>query len=364
MVSGIEGQHPQRVQSASQRRLLTLLVASAMLLGLAAALVLLPIRYVLWAPAAPIDLYAAAEQPAIVIEGTATYPVTGQLLLTPVSVTSADGSVSLLDAVSTFLMDDHGVFPREVSYPVGAPVEQVQQEVPAVMPAARRAAVVAALRIAGHNVQQVPLITHVVVSGPSYGRLEVDDIITKVDKVDVYTAADVNTLINQYEAGAVVPLTIRRQDLELQVGVTTVVTSDQQVRIGITMEDNYSYEPNINFSLDISGVTSAAGLILAIGVYDYLDSEDLIAGRSVAGTGVVDVSGTISAASGVAEKLRAAADAGADLFLLPAANCQDIVGSSFGGMRIVKVSALEDAIASLRTLRDDPTAEVPSCETP
>ncbi|MDR0436188.1 MAG: PDZ domain-containing protein [Propionibacteriaceae bacterium] len=335
-----------------------------MLVGFGVLLLLVPIRYVLWAPAPPIDVYASQEQPSIVVEGTITYPVTGRLLVTSVSVTPADGTVSLFDAVTTFLMDDRGVFPREVSYPLGAPMEQVRQEGQAVMSATRRAAVVAALRSAGFSVQQAPMVTHVVVSGPSYGRLLADDIIIAVEGRPVSTAAEVNVLVGTQQAGNVVSLLVQRGDVELHIGVPVVVPAGQnQARIGITMEDTYRYQPIIvSFLLDTPGVTSAAGLVLAVGLYDYFSPDDLIAGRTVAGTGIIDVTGAVTAASGVSEKLRAAADAGAELFLLPAANCQDIAGGTPSGMTIIKVTTLDDAVASLRALRDDPAAVVPTCE--
>ncbi|MDR1355753.1 MAG: hypothetical protein LBJ43_05805, partial [Propionibacteriaceae bacterium] len=177
------------------KRFLTLSVASGLLLGFGLAMLLMPTQYVIWAPGQVIDLYAPAETPVIAVKGATLYPVTGRLLVTPVSVTASDVTVSLMDAVTTFLMDDREVFPREVSYPVGEPVEQVQQEGVAVLSGARRTAVIVALREAGLSVQQAPLITSVVVSGPAYGRLMEDDIVSRIDGVEVHTAAEVDALI-------------------------------------------------------------------------------------------------------------------------------------------------------------------------
>ncbi|MDR1354743.1 MAG: hypothetical protein LBJ43_00445, partial [Propionibacteriaceae bacterium] len=166
-----------------------------------------------------------------------------------------------------------------------------------------------------------------------------------------------------HEAGSLVRLQVERGETEVAVGVPAVISNDQKrARIGIRVEDNYRFEPEITFDLEPRGITNAAGLLLAIGVYDYLSADDLVADRIIAGTGVLDVSGAVSAANGLSEKLRAAASAGATLFLLPSANCQDIANGITHGLKVIKVTNFSDAVASLRALRDNPEAEVPSCE--
>ncbi len=47
----------------------------------------------------------------------------------------------------------------------------------------------------------------------------------------------------------------------------------------------------------------------------------------------------------------AARDKGATVFLAPAGNCSDVRGATPGGLQVVKVSTLHDAVQDLAALR-------------
>ncbi|ASS69144.2 MULTISPECIES: S16 family serine protease [unclassified Paenibacillus] len=61
----------------------------------------------------------------------------------------------------------------------------------------------------------------------------------------------------------------------------------------------------------------SAGLMMALAVYDRLTAGDGTGGLKVAGTGTMSPDGSVGAVGGVAQKVAAAAAAGADLFLVP-----------------------------------------------
>ncbi|MEU2182559.1 S16 family serine protease [Streptomyces thermolilacinus] len=112
---------------------------------------------------------------------------------------------------------------------------------------------------------------------------------------------------------------------------------------------------------DIGG--PSAGLLFSLGVIDKLagDGEggDLTGGKVVAGTGTITPDGTVGPVGGVALKTQAAARDGATVFLVPRAECDDALATRPDGMRLVPVTTLKDAVASLKALGDG--ARVPSC---
>ena len=55
-------------------------------------------------------------------------------------------------------------------------------------------------------------------------------------------------------------------------------------------------------------------------------------------------------------------DAGAELFLVPDANCAAALGAPRGDMRLVRVKTMPDALKSIQTWVEDPKADLPSCE--
>jgi Lon-like protease len=87
----------------------------------------------------------------------------------------------------------------------------------------------------------------------------------------------------------------------------------------------------------------------ALTIYDLLAEEDLVAGRDVHGTGSIGVSGRVGAVGGVPEKVRAAAAAGADLVLVPAAQLEEAERAAPEDVAVVGVATLDDAIEALRS---------------
>ncbi|MEV0091859.1 S16 family serine protease [Streptomyces sp. NPDC050738] len=113
---------------------------------------------------------------------------------------------------------------------------------------------------------------------------------------------------------------------------------------------------------DVGG--PSAGLLFTLGIIDKLDGDgaggDLTGGKSIAGTGTITDSGEVGAVGGVALKTQAAARDGAHVFLVPKAECADATSELPAGMRLIPVSTLKDAVASLTALEKG-SGKIPSC---
>lgn len=112
---------------------------------------------------------------------------------------------------------------------------------------------------------------------------------------------------------------------------------------------------------DVGG--PSAGLLFSLGIVDKLDGDgaggDLTGGRSVAGTGTISADGKVGAVGGVSLKTQAAKRDGASVFLVPEGECSDAQAELPKGLRLIPVTALKDAVASLRALEKG--GKVPSC---
>lgn len=112
---------------------------------------------------------------------------------------------------------------------------------------------------------------------------------------------------------------------------------------------------------DVGG--PSAGLFLSLGIIDKLDGDgsggDLTGGRTIAGTGTIDAAGKVGAVGGVSMKAQGAHRDGASVFLVPKAECAQAAAEAPGGLRIVPVSTLKDAVASLKALESG--GKVPGC---
>ncbi|MFB7558122.1 S16 family serine protease [Streptomyces brevispora] len=112
---------------------------------------------------------------------------------------------------------------------------------------------------------------------------------------------------------------------------------------------------------DVGG--PSAGLFFALGIVDKLDGDgsggDLTGGRTVAGTGTIQADGAVGAVGGVSLKTQAAHRDGATVFLVPKAECKEAHAELPDGLRLIPVTTLKDAVASLRAL--DHGGKVPGC---
>lgn len=343
---------------------LTAIVASVTFVGLATAVALTPVPYVAWGPGRTVDLAAQTNGvPNVKVDGLPTNPLNGELRMTTVSVTRVDSQLTLPEALFSYWMPKHDVMPRDVIYPPSKTVDQVKAEEVRMMDTSQRDAVVAALRAAGQPVTELPMVDTVMLSGPSNGKLTPGDLITKVDSTAVQSLDDVRSLIRRHKVGEPVVFTIERAGREQTVTVTTVASaSDPDIPVvGISTAVGYKYAMNVTYAIDHKIVGPSAGLMFSLAIYDLINDSDLLDGRKVAGTGTIRPDGSVGPIGGIQEKIAGAEKAKAQIFLVPAENCQDISGVR-SKMQLVKVTTLREAIAALQKLKQDPSGkEVPRC---
>ena len=67
--------------------------------------------------------------------------------------------------------------------------------------------------------------------------------------------------------------------------------------------------------------------MFSLAIYDTLTPGSLSGGGRVAGTGEIAPDGTVGAIGGIQQKIVGAREAGAQLFLVPAENCEDAEGA-------------------------------------
>jgi PDZ domain-containing protein len=98
-----------------------------------------------------------------------------------------------------------------------------------------------------------------------------------------------------------------------------------------------------------------------LAIYDKLTPGELTGGKTIAGTGEISAEGVVGPIGGVQQKMAGARQAGATIFLVPAANCSEATARASDDLQLVKMSKLDDAIASLEALAKNPKAKVPTC---
>jgi PDZ domain-containing protein len=342
------------------RRSLTLLIAS---IGTAAAIavsVFVPVPYVILGPGPTLNTLGndSSGKPLITISGHPVHRTTGHLNLVTVSYQGGPGdNLNIFTALAAWLNPREAVVPEQELFAPGQSQQQTQQQDTQEMTGSQQTATAAAL-----TQLHIAYSTQVVVAQaergfPAYGVLKAGDVITAVNGKPVTNQAILTKLIYARPAGSTLNVTITRGGQTKQVQVGTKQSGGHPV-MGVKIQEEYNFPFTIKISVgDIGG--PSAGMMFALGIVDKLSNLDLTGGRFIAGTGEINASGQVQPIGGIQQKMLGARNAGATIFLTPAANCPDAKGAVPAGLRLVKVSTLNQAVTYLEDLKTGQF--VPSC---
>ncbi|MGA8987002.1 YlbL family protein [Aeromicrobium sp.] len=346
-------------------RYTTMVVAALSLIVLTSLASILPVPYVTLKPGPAFDTLGEFDgKPTFTFgKDVTTYPTTGSLDFTTVSVTRPGGHLSLAAAIAAYLDGDNAVVPKSLVYPDDQSARQSNADSAAELTSSKDSSRVAALRAAGYTVSSRVAVTGLVKGGASEKLLKVGDVVTKIDGAAVSTPDQTVKAVGAREPGETIDVTVERKGGTKVVPIKSRPDQDDPTipRIGITLGEKYRYPIAItnNVGSQIGG--PSAGTMFALAIYDNLTPGALTGGKRIAGTGEMGVDGTVGPIGGVRQKMAGASAAGATIFLVPAANCSEATSGDDNGLMLVKITKLDDAISSLESLAKDPKATVPTC---
>lgn len=332
------------------RRGWTVLVGALVLLALSAGLSYLPVPYVALGPGPTVDTLGKSDgKDIITIKGRDISTSKGHLNLTTVSVRDR---MDLASAVRFWIDGAVAVVPRELVYPPDQSEQEVERQNEQSFKASQTSAETAALRELGYPVQVT--VSDIPKDSPSTGKLAKGDVIARVDGQPVTSQARLVELVREHKPGEKVTVEYQRsgRPATAEVVAGTAGEGDQRrAVIGVTVEQKQPHPFDVSFDLERIGGPSA-GLMFALAIIDKLDPADLTGGTFIAGTGEIDDDGKVGAIGGIPQKMIAARDAGATVFLTPKDNCAEAVRTVPPGLQLIRVDTLDDALSSLQTLRE------------
>lgn len=349
---------------------IALAVAFVLLLVLALA----PSPYVVQQPGPVFDTLGEVQAgkdgkdvPMIEIDGAKTYKTGGSLDMLTVSVLGTpDQRPTWFEVAQAWFDPSKAVLPIEAIYPPGVTSEQRDQQNQSLMTDSQHTAVAAALRSLGYDVGQQVAVGDISEGSPADGAFEVGDVIERANGEPVTDDATLRRIIGDNGASKPVSFDVVRDGTEMSIQVTpaaqTLDDGSSRVAVGITPSNVYDFPFDVSIQLDNVGGPSA-GMMFALGIIDKLTTGQLNNGRTVAGTGAIDDTGVVGPIGGIRQKLYGAKAAGADLFLAPASNCDEVVGHVPDGLDVFAVSTLDDALAVLKaTAKGGDTSSLTTCE--
>ena len=318
----------------------------------------LPAPYVIEKPGPVYDTIGEIELegeavPVIEIDGEQTYPTSGTLdMLTVTLQGNPQSPLSWIDIALAWFDPTRAVLPLEAVYPDGQTSDEANQEAAVDMVDSQQEAAAAALSELGIAYTSIVTVSGVLEGAPADGVLEAGDRILTVDGEQIDGVTQLRTVLAAAGVGTTVTLGITRGDENLEVELAPAAADDGSPIIGIETGAEFDFPFDVTVNLgDVGG--PSAGMMLALGTYDKLTPGALTDGERIAGTGTITADGEVGAIGGIRQKMYGAQDAGADWFLAPASNCDEVVGHIPAGLEVFSVSTLDEALQTVETIADE-----------
>ncbi|WP_369131082.1 YlbL family protein [Modestobacter roseus] len=330
------------------RRTTVLVAGSVLLLVFGGLGSLLPVPYVAQVPGPTYNTLGEIDgTPIISVTGREENETSGNLNLTTVGVPS--GPLTLVGAVQGWFDDEVTVVPREQVYPSGQSEEETRQQNRQAFLTSEQSARGAALGELGYPAEVV--VQALPEDSPAEGTLQAGDAVQAVDGTPTPDFDTLSAVLEAIPPGTEVQVEYTRLGVEESGTVTTMAATEGE---GSALGINVLEIPNAPFEVDIQvddvGGPSA-GLMLSLGIIDLVGDTDLTGGAVVAGTGTIDVEGNVGPIGGIPLKLVSAREIGAELFLVPSANCAEALANAQPGLPMAEVATLDDALQALADLR-------------
>ncbi len=322
-------------------------VGLLLLLGVAGSAI--PLPYYTIAPGQALDV-----RPLVKVNGGPNHASEGAFFLTTVSL----GQANLFQALAGWADPSVDVVEESAIRPPSVSAEELTKINLAEMANSKQSALGVAFEYLGFDAVSGggAKIVDVEKGSPADSLLEVGDVITAIDGVEVHDHFQLVRVVRATAPGTLLALDVqaggegerRRVDVELGANPTDARKGFLGVQLSThNLRFDFPYELDLE-SESIGG--PSAGLAYTLQVLDVLTEGDLAGGRKVAVTGTIELDGTVGEVGGVAQKAVAVRDVGADVFLVPSTEQAEVQKAIGTKVEVIGVDSLADAIAELERM--------------
>jgi len=307
------------------------------------------------------------EVPMIQIPLQETFPTEGELNMLTVSILgSRERPPSWFEVATAYFDSSRAVVPVDVVYPIGETVEDSNQQGRVDMANSQREAIAAALTNLGYEFPSTLTVVETLEDGPAAGLLMAGDIVRTVNGESFPDVTGLRAAIAKNGVDAPAGLVVSREGEDLALEITPRLSENEEPVpvVGIIVESNYAFPFDVEIQLENVGGPSA-GMMFALGIIDKLTPDALTGGENIAGTGTISAAGEVGAIGGIRQKMYGALDSGADWFLAPETNCDEVTGNIPNGLQVFAVRTLDDALEVVETIgAGGDTSRLATCQVP
>ena len=243
------------------------------------------------------------------------------------------------------------LYPREVILPDGVTPQELSEISIQNMMTSENVAIAVALDSLNYDVQSEGdgvLVVGLLDDSPVKDKLIKNDLIVSINNELVKSVSEFISMLRTYEIGDIVNIGLIRNEQELTIETKLIehVEYENEPMVGFlasTPNQQFIFPFEVDIQTGNVGGPSA-GMMMALNVYNLLTEDDITNGKKIAGTGTIEIDGSIGPVGGVKQKVIAAKRANASLILVPSANYEEASVFEDDNTEIVAVDSFDNAL--------------------
>ena len=243
------------------------------------------------------------------------------------------------------------LYPREVILPDGVTPQELSEISIQNMVTSENVAIAVALDSLDYEIESEGdgvLVVGLLDDSPVKDKLIKNDLIISINNELVRSASEFISMLRTYEIGDIVNIGLIRDEQELTIETKLIehVEYENEPMVGFlasTPNQQFIFPFEVDIKTGNVGGPSA-GMMMALNVYNLLTEDDITNGKKIAGTGTIEIDGSIGPVGGVKQKVIAAKRANAGLILVPIANYEEASVFADDNTQIVAVDSFDNAL--------------------
>ena len=243
------------------------------------------------------------------------------------------------------------LYPREVILPDGVTPQELSEISIQNMMTSENVAIAVALDSLNYEIQSEGdgvLVVGLLDDSPVKDKLIKNDLIVSIDNELIKSVSEFISMLRTYEIGDMVNIGLIRNEQEVTIETKLIehVEYENEPMVGFlasTPNQQFIFPFEVDIETGNVGGPSA-GMMMALNVYNLLTEEDITNGRKIAGTGTIEIDGSIGPVGGVKQKVIAAKRANAGLILVPTANYEEASVFADENTEIVAIDSFDKAL--------------------
>jgi PDZ domain-containing protein len=263
---------------------------------------------------------------------------------------------NVLIYIWSLVNDSYDLYPREVILPDGVTPKELSEISIQNMRTSENVAIAVALENVGYEISSKGdgvAVVGILDDSPVKDKLKKGDLLNSINNKNISSATEFISTLRTYSIGETVSIGLLREidgnkkTLTIETTLIEHVEYEGEPMVGFlatTVNERFDFPFEIDIKTGNVGGPSA-GLMMALNVYNNLIPEDLTNSMIVAGTGTIEIDGSVGPVGGIKQKVIAAKKAGAELILVPVANFEEAKIFETEETAIVAVDSFSEALS-------------------